>query len=128
MVRALSDDLRGRVLSAVAGGLSARAAARRFGVGASTAIAWADRRRCHGETSARRQGKPRGSRLDAHKDFILGLIKERADITLAEMAGKLAAERQVHISAAMLCVWLKRSGMTYKKRRRTPPSKTDLTS
>ena len=34
MARALSEDLRGRVLAAVAGGDSARSAARRFGVGA----------------------------------------------------------------------------------------------
>jgi transposase len=127
MTRALSDDLRGRVLGAVAGGMSARAAAKRFGVGASTAIAWADRQRCHGEVSARRQGKPRGSRLDAHKGFILGLIEEQADITLAEMVEKLGSVQQVTISPAMLCVWLKRSGMTYKKRRRTPLSRSGPT-
>jgi transposase len=40
MSRALSDDLRSRVLAASADGMSARSAAARFGIGISTAIAW----------------------------------------------------------------------------------------
>ena len=40
MARALSVDLRRRVVSAIASGLSCRAAAERFGVSASSAIRW----------------------------------------------------------------------------------------
>jgi transposase len=40
MARALSQDLRDRVVGAIEGGLSCRAAAARFGVGAATAIRW----------------------------------------------------------------------------------------
>ncbi len=115
MTQAYSADLRGRVIGAAAQGLSARAAAARFGVGVSTAIVWVRRFRQGGEAVARKQGKLRGSRLDAHKGFILGLIEAKDDITLTEMAEKLGSERQVQISPAMLCVWLKRQGMTYKK-------------
>ena len=43
MGRAYSQDLRDRVLGAVAGGLSARKTAARFGVGVATAIAWVGR-------------------------------------------------------------------------------------
>ncbi|GEM_PF-4821473 len=43
MARALSDDLRIRVLKASATGMSARQAAGRFGVGVSTAIRWSAR-------------------------------------------------------------------------------------
>lgn len=125
MTQAYSSDLRGRVIRAAAAqGLSARAAAARFGVGVSTAIVWVRRFRQGGEASARRQGKPRGSRLDAHEAFVLGLIDVKDDITLVEMAERLRAERGVQISPAMLCVWLKRQGMTHKKRRRTPASRT----
>lgn len=46
-----------------------------FGVGVSTAIVWVRRFRANGEATARRQGKPRGSRLDAHADFILTLVE-----------------------------------------------------
>ncbi|WP_333782929.1 helix-turn-helix domain-containing protein, partial [Nitratireductor aquibiodomus] len=40
MARALSGDLRSRVLKASAEGMSARQAAARFGVGVSSAIRW----------------------------------------------------------------------------------------
>ena len=40
MSKALSLDLRTRVLAAIAGGLSCRQAAQRFGVSASSAICW----------------------------------------------------------------------------------------
>ena len=40
MTRPLSNDLRRRVVTAVAGGMSRRGAARRFGIAPSTAIKW----------------------------------------------------------------------------------------
>lgn len=85
---------RGRiVLSAAAGGASARSAGARFGVGMATAIAWVGRARRGGGLSARKQGKPPGSRLDPHEAFVVDMIEKRKDITLNEMVGWLAAER-----------------------------------
>lgn len=92
MARALSDDLRVRVVKASSDGLSARQAAARFGVGISTAIRWIARART-GELTARPQGRRRGSSLDAHEAFIVALIEERRDITLHEMATQLLAEQ-----------------------------------
>ena len=40
MTRPLSDDLRRRVVRAVDDGMSRRGAAKRFGIGPSTAIKW----------------------------------------------------------------------------------------
>jgi transposase len=40
MAKAYGEDLRGRVIAAVAGGMSRRAAAARFEVGVTTAIMW----------------------------------------------------------------------------------------
>jgi transposase len=128
MTQAYSADLRSRVIRAASEGLSARAAAARFGIGVSTAIVWVRRFRQSGEAAARRQGKPRGSRLDPHEAFILDLIEAQDDTTLVEMAGRLQAERGVSISPAMLCVWLKQRDMTHKKRRRTRVSRTGPTS
>ncbi|WP_215763271.1 helix-turn-helix domain-containing protein, partial [Acetobacter sp. P1H12_c] len=54
MARALSDDLRKRVLEAGAAGASARSIAARFGVGISTAIRWLRRERESGERTPRR--------------------------------------------------------------------------
>ncbi len=58
MAKALSFDLRRRVVDAIERGLSCRQAAQRFGVSASSAIRWLDRReeagRCRGEAAGRR--------------------------------------------------------------------------
>ena len=115
MARALRDDLRERVLKASADGLSARQAAARFGVGISTAIRWIARART-GERTGRRQGGRGGSSLDAHEAVIVGLIKERRDVTLHEMAGQLLAERAVSIRRSALSAWLRGRGWTFKKR------------
>jgi transposase len=48
MARALSVDLRGRVVAAIAGGLSRRQAAVRFGVSAASAIRWRQLATQHG--------------------------------------------------------------------------------
>ena len=124
MARAYGDDLRGRVLDAAIKGASARASAVRFGVGVSTAIAWIRRARLDNERGARRQGKPRGSRLDAHEVFVFGLIEADKDITLNEMVERLTRDRGVCIGRSALSAWLRGQGWTHKKRRRTPPSRT----
>ena len=78
--------------------MSARQAGARFGVGVATAIVWIRRFRANGEATARRQGKPRGSRLDAHADFILGLVEAGTkDISLAEIVERLEAERGLRV-------------------------------
>lgn len=118
MARAYADDLRVRVLEAVAGGASARSAAARFGIGVATAIVWARRARQDGERTARRQGKPRGSRLDAHEVFILAMIDAAKDITLNEMVARLKAERALAIERSALSTWLRGRGWTFKK---SPP-------
>ena len=115
MARALSDDLRSRVLQASSDGLSARQAAARFGVGVSTAIRWIGRAKL-GERSARAQGWRRGSRLDPHENFVVEMIEARKDITLNEMVVRLANEVDLRIGRSALSVWLGRRGWTFKKR------------
>ena len=127
MGRALSGDLRSRVLKASADGMSARQAAARFGVGVSSAIRWIARARM-GELAPRPQGRRRVSSLDAHEAFIVGMIEERKDITLNEMVVRLVAERSVRISRSALSAWLRGSGWTYKKRPHTHWSRTASTS
>ena len=121
MVQAYSSDLRSRVLKAAADGMSARQAAERFGVGVSTAIVWVKRYRQSGEAVARTQGKPRGSRLDAHAGFILGLVEAGTkDISLAEIVERLANERGLTIGITSIWKFLYRHGLTFKKR---PPTR-----
>ncbi len=127
MARALGEDLRSRVVKAAGEGASARQAAARFGVGISSAIRWIGRARM-GETTPRPQGRRRGSRLDAHADFIIGMIEERKDITLNEMVERLLAERSMRIGRSTLSDWLRGHGWTFKKSPHTHWSKIDPTS
>lgn len=127
MGRALSGDLRSRVLKASDEGMSARQAAARFGVGVSSAIRWIARAKI-GELAPRPQGRRRASSLDAHEAFIVGMIEERKDITLNEMVERLLAEQSVKISRSALSAWLRGRGWTHKKSPRTHWSRTAPTS
>lgn len=122
MTRSLSGDLRGRVIAAIEDGILTREAARRFRIGISTAGAWYRRYPEPGETEARKQGQPSRSKLDAHEAFILGLIEEAPDVTLAEIGERLAAERGVLAATSTVWLFLDRRGITFKKRQRTPQS------
>jgi len=128
MGRALSQDLRDRVVSAVAGGLSCRAAATRFGVGVATAIRWRQLALAHGRAVA---GKPggdrRSSKTDAHADIILTMLDENGDITLAEIRLGLA-ERGIHVGIGTLWRFFDRHGITRKKSRVTRSSRIARTS
>jgi transposase len=124
MAKALSIDLRERVLKAVDGGLSCRQAADRFGVSASSAIRWHDRRRKEGDCGPKALGGDRRSgRIEAYAALILSLIDEKPDMTLAELQARLAEKR---IGAGIGTLWrfFKRRGITRKKRRRMLPSRT----
>jgi transposase len=128
MATALSNDLRKRVLAAVDGGMSCRQAAERFGVSASSAIRWNDRRRREGDFGPKALGGDRRSgRIEAHAELILSLVEEKPDITLGELQARLAEQG---IAAAVSTLWrfFKRHGITRKKRRPTPPSRTGPTS
>ena len=128
MARAYSQDLRDRVIDAALAGMAARQAAVRFGVGIATAIVWVRRARETGERTARPQGQPRRSKLDPHRDFLLGLIEAKDDISLVEMQERLAAERGLRASVGTIWTFLDRAGLTFKKRPRMQPSRTVLMS
>ena len=89
MPRPYSQDLRVRMVGAVDAGMSARAAARVFGVSASTAVKWVQRWRRTGSVAAKRMGGYRRSPLDAHADLLLGLVAERPDLTVEEIRAEL---------------------------------------
>jgi transposase len=125
MARAYSQDLRDRVIdAALSKGTPARRAASRFGIGIATAIRWVRQARESGNRAPLRQGQPRRGKLDAHRDYILGLVAARPDITISEMLECLAMERGVRAGRATLWTFLDRCGLTFKKSRRTRPSRT----
>ena len=128
MANALSLDLRRRVVAAVEGGSSRRQAAARFGVGLSSAIRWVAQVRATGDVAPKpRGGARRASRIDPHGDLIMGWIDAEPDLTLSEIAAKLADAVGYRPSPSVVHDFFKRHGVTRKKRRRTPPSKTGRT-
>lgn len=123
MSKALSVDLRERVVAAIAGGMSCRAAAARFGVSAASAIRWRARVRVQGDAKPKALGGDRRSgRIEAHAGLILRLLEEPPDITLVELRSHLAA-RGLGVGLATLWRFFARRRITLKKRRRTRPSR-----
>ena len=116
MGKPYSMDLRERVIAAVEDGMSTRQAAARFSIGIATAGAWARLKRATGAVRPAKQGKPKGSVLDAHGEFIFGLIEEAPDITLEEIAERLAQDRAMKVVSTAVWKFLDRHDMTHKKR------------
>lgn len=115
-MQAYSNDLRLRVIEAIEGGLSTRAAAHRFAVGVSTVGTWYRRWKETGSYEAYPQGGRNGSMLDAHKEFLEVLIDSKADVTLNEMADRLFEERSLHVDPSTIWYFLDKHAITYKKR------------
>jgi transposase len=128
MARALSQDLRDRVIAAIDDGLICRAAADRFGISPSSAIRWRQRALEHGQAVAKPRGGDRHSgRIEAHGGFIRDLIAEQGDVTLVEVQGRLI-ERGTSVGIGTLHRFFARHGITRKKRPATRSNKTGPTS
>jgi transposase len=116
MGRAHSSDLRGRVYAAIAEGGSRRAAARRFGVSAATAVRLAQRQAQTGSLTPGRQGRPAGSgKLGAYREVVIGWVEADGELTLHEMAERLAAEHGLVVHHTSLSRLLRAAGFTVKK-------------
>jgi transposase len=116
MGKAHSGDLRERVYGEIADGRSRRAAARRFGVSASTSVRLARRMAETGSLAPARQGRPPGGgKLEPYRDLLIGWVDREGDITMPELAARLARERQVVVHPASLSRFLRAVGFTVKK-------------
>ncbi len=123
----LSVDLRERVVALVLGGASCREAASRFGVSAASVSRWAARQRRDGRVTPRPSGGDHMShRVEAHAALILATCKRQPTIFLRELRDQLA-ERGFQASTSGLSRFFARHGITRKKGRRLPPSRTDRT-
>ena len=128
MGRYLSEDLRTRVIGAVDGGMSRRAAAARYGVSVSSAIRWVDAALKEGRATAKPQGgDQRSGRIEAQHDFLMAAVDETPDITLAELRARLIDERGETFAVSTIHQFFRRHGVSYKKRQRTPASRSART-
>ena len=113
MVKALSMDLRERLVSAVEGGMPRRSAAKLFSVAPSTAIKWVDQKRRTGSVRPQaRGGDHRSHQLAAHADEIVALARN-SDMTLAELADHVQQSHGLTVAPSTIWRLLERHDMTF---------------
>ena len=118
MGKPLSTDLRTRLVTAVAGGLSRRAAAERFGVSPASAVRWVQAVNTTGSVQAKPQGgDTRSCRIEAFREVILGAVQVQKDISLVELAEMLRTRHGASFATSTVWRFLNRHGMTFKKNR-----------
>jgi transposase len=128
MSKALSLDLRIRALQAVAEGASHREAAARYDVSAASVSRWRALERLRGDARPGPLGGDRRSaRVEAQGALIKRLVEATPDITVEELRAALA-ERGHLFGYGTIQRFFRRHGLTRKKRRRTPASRTAPTS
>jgi transposase len=108
-------------------GMSRRAAAARFGVSESAAIKWVERVERVGSRTCAKIGGYKPMMLEPHRALIEGLRLEKPDITLQGLCDRLQAERGVKAYTSVMSRFLRHLGVTLKKRRSSPASKTGQT-
>jgi transposase len=119
MTRPLSNDLRERVVAAVLGGASRRAAAARFDVAASSVVKLMQRYRATGSVAPGKMGGRRKRVLLAHRDFIQQRLKEIPHLSLHALKAELAL-RGVSVSHNAIWEFLRREGLRFKKNAARP--------
>jgi len=128
MSKALSLDLRVRVLSAVHAGASHREAGERFGVSAASVSRWRTREREQGEAQPMALGGDRRSkRIEACHDAVMAALGPDRDATIEEVRQALCAQGLV-FGFGTIQRFFVRHAITRKKRRRTPRSRIVPTS
>ena len=113
MPKPYSDDLRARVIEDVVTGASRREAAEHYGISPSVVVIWAQRFEKTGSVAAKPSGGST-SPLEAHAEFVLGLIADEPDLTLDEI---VAAMGKRGIAGSRSAVWrfFARRNISFKK-------------
>jgi transposase len=122
MGAAHSQDLRDRVLAAYDRGMETKQIAEVFAVSPAWARRVKQRRREHGETTPRLRGGVTVIKIDM--DRLRELVCEQPDATTKELHARLG----IDCSESAVGMALRRLGLSFKKRRSTPPSRTARTS
>jgi transposase len=117
-----SEDLRWRVVAAVADGLPRAEVALRFAVSVPTITRWLRLERETGGLAPKPVPGPPAVKMDALVECLPERLAERADATLAEQCAWWRAASGVGVSTATMSRALTRLGWTRKKRRWPPAS------
>ena len=114
--RPVGEDLRAAVVAAVVEeGMTAAAAARRFGLADPSVRSWVRRFRERGHVRADPMGGRKPSRIEPERERILRILAARPLITMYELRDALAAEGCV-FHATTVQNFLKRHGLERDRR------------
>ena len=117
MTAPMSQDLRQRIVRAVAKGSSTRQAAEHFAVSPSAAVKLMQRVRLTGGTAPAQIGGHRRPLLEPYADALREMVGSKKGITLREMRTELAA-RGIEVKAlSTIADMLHRLGLSHKKSR-----------
>lgn len=115
MAKGYSKDLRVRAVTIVEAGESAREAARRLDLGASTAIRWIERWTRTGSVDAKPGTGHSRSPLKAHEQWLLDLVAAEPDLTLEEIRARLRSEKKLKAGTTSIWRFYDRHAITFKK-------------
>jgi transposase len=115
MARPYSQDLRERVVGAVAGGRSCRETATLFGVSTSSVVKWSQRWRATGSAAAKPMGGRKPLRLASEREWLLARLAAEPDATLRALQAALA-ERGIAVSCSVVWAFFAREGISFKKK------------
>jgi transposase len=118
MAKSYPQELRDRVLAACDRGLKTRAVARTFSVSESWVRRIKQRRRETGETTPRPRGGVTVVKIDLAR--LRALVEQQPDATLRELRQRLG----VDCGEPAVCMALGRLGLSFKKKRSMPRSRT----
>jgi transposase len=118
---AYSMDLRLRVINACDAGGKTGAVAKTFGVSPAWVRRLKQHRRERGDIVPRTGGGSRGRKID--RDRLAALVEEQPDATLVELRDRLG----VSVTPWAIGKALRELGLTFKKSRSEPPSRTART-
>ncbi len=121
---AYSQDLRDRVLAAVDGGLRVYSAAPMFRVSVSYIYKALGRRRASGDVTAHKSGGGPKPKLAAYDEALRAKVAQKEDATLVELQAWLANDHAVKVSIGALWARVRHLGLTLKKSRSAPRSRT----
>jgi len=115
-------DLRERVIAACDRGQRTKDVAKTFGVSPSWVRRLKQHRRERGDVVPRKGGGSRGRKIDRGR--LAELVRDRPDATLVELRDRLG----VQVTPWAVCKALRELGLSYKKSRPAPRSRTGPTS
>lgn len=116
MAKIVSMDLRLRLVGAVQGGSSRRAAAARFGVSPSCAVKLLGRVAATGSAVPGQRGRrPGAGKLAGVRTELIGWVEATPDVTMPELAERLERTHGITATPSALSRLLCKAGWTYKK-------------